>query len=359
MKMKKQILLFTLLLFGRYGQTQVSTVLDSLDNPIAITFVGDNLFILLHGEPFEGKLISYNIKDPTKTIKIHLDSLTYPRAIIEKDSIIYIGLPSAIISYDLRSKKPEFKEVYTKFFFFPRSFVFVGTDLYYAENNALSKINIKLPVIYSTTLVPFSKRPLSLSKVGTDIFIALGTSIYKYDIESKTSKEIINDLQYVPYTILTIDNILYMDYGNLSFIKEEIIAFNLNDPESGYKVFCDDLISAISLQEHKGSIYLASQKPVFNGKPEGKILRIDKTLIKQPKINDITIYPNPTFNSINITGLFLKDMSFKLFDSNGKLIYSDTNITSIDMSQFPKGVYYLSFENVIKNVSGTKKIVKI
>jgi hypothetical protein len=358
MKMKKQILLFTLLLFGRYGQTQVSTVLDSLDNPIAITFVGDNLFILLHGKPFEGKLISYNINDPTKTIKIHLDSLTYPRAIIEKDSIIYIGLPSAIISYDLRSKKPEFKEVYTKSFFFPRSFGFVGSELYFAEETGLSMIDLSASPIKIIQIYSFNQ-PLSLAIEGHLIYVAVRKSIFKYDLQSKKMIELIKDLEFRPYTVINIDNILYMDYGDLGFIREEIIAFNLSKPKLGYEVFCDEVIGTICLKEHKGSIYIASQVPVFNGKPEGKILRIDKTLINQPKINGLTIYPNPTPDNVCLTGLNIEDMNFKLFDSNGKLIYSDTNITSIDMSQFPKGVYYLSFENVIKNVSGTKKIVRI
>ena len=356
--MKKQILLFTLLLFGRYGQTQVSTVLDSLDNPIAITFVGDNLFILLHGKPFEGKLISYNINDPTKTIKIHLDSLTYPRAIIEKDSIIYIGLPSAIISYDLRSKKPEFKEVYTKSFFFPRSFGFVGSELYFAEETGLSMIDLSASPIKIIQIYSFNQ-PLSLAIEGHLIYVAVRKSIFKYDLQSKKMIELIKDLEFRPYTVINIDNILYMDYGDLGFIREEIIAFNLSKPKLGYEVFCDEVIGTICLKEHKGSIYIASQVFFSNGKPAGKILRIDKTLINQPKINGLTIYPNPTPDNVCLTGLNIEDMNFKLFDSNGKLIYSDTNITSIDMSQFPKGVYYLSFENVIKNVSGTKKIVKI
>ena len=356
--MKKQILLFTLILFGRYGQTQVSTVLDSLDNPIAITFVGDNLFILLHGKPFEGKLISYNINDPTKTIKIHLDSLTYPRAIIEKDSIIYIGLPSAIISYDLRSKKPEFKEVYTKSFFFPRSFGFVGSELYFAEETGLSMIDLSASPIKILQIYSFNQ-PLSLAIEGCLIYVAVRKSIFKYDLQSKKMVELIKDLEFRPYTVINIDNILYMDYGNLGFIREEIIAFNLSKPESGYEVFCDDVIGTACLKEHKGSIYIASQVFFSNGKPAGKILRIDKTLINQPKINDLTIYPNPTPDHVCLTGLNIEDMNFKLFDSNGKLIFSDTNITSIDMSQFPKGVYYLSFENVIHNVSGIKKIVKI
>jgi len=90
----------------------------------------------------------------------------------------------------------------------------------------------------------------------------------------------------------------------------------------GYEVFFDDLISAISLQAYKGFIYLASQKPVFESRPEGKIIRIDKELFKQPKENDSTIFPNPTSSHINIKTLYINDMAYKLYDNNGKLICS-------------------------------------
>ncbi len=357
--MKTQLLLFTFLFSIRFCQAQVTTILDSLDNPIALTFVGDNLFILLHGEPENGKLISFNINDPSKTIKIHLDGLTYPRAIIEKDSIIYIGLPSSIISYDLRSDDSEYKVVYLKEYFFPRSFLFVGNELFYAENNALSKIDISATNITSTNLFYFFQKPLSLFMEGTDIFIASGTSIFKYNLQSNTKKEIIKNLKYTPYSIIVIDNFLYIDYRNLNFHNEEIITFNLNNLELGYEVFCDDLISAISLQEYKGFIYLASQKPVFDSRPEGKIIRIDKELLKQPQENDLTIFPNPTSSHIDIKTLYINDMTYKLYDSNGKLIFSRKNISSIDLSEFPRGMYYLGFENVNRNIFGTKKILKI
>jgi len=35
------------------------------------------------------------------------------------------------------------------------------------------------------------------------------------------------------------------------------------------------------------------------------------------------------------------------------------NATFIDLSEYPDGMYYLSFENVSRNIFGTKKIVKI
>ena len=52
-------------------------------------------------------------------------------------------------------------------------------------------------------------------------------------------------------------------------------------------------------------------------------------------------------------------MAYKLYDNNGKIIFSRKNATSIDLGEYPDGMYYLSFENVSRNIFGTKKIVKI
>ena len=82
-------IIFLSLLISNLGFSQVNTIIDSLDNPIAMAFVDDEVFVVLHGSlPEEGKIVSFNVTDPQTTYQVHFDSLTYPRAIIEKDSII-------------------------------------------------------------------------------------------------------------------------------------------------------------------------------------------------------------------------------------------------------------------------------
>ncbi|MEI8204042.1 MAG: aryl-sulfate sulfotransferase [Bacteroidota bacterium] len=66
----------------------------------------------------------------------------------------------------------------------------------------------------------------------------------------------------------------------------------------------------------------------------------------------IVVYPNPTNGKLNLSGLFKGDNDLQLICSNaeGKIIMNFTNISTIDFSAFPDGVYYLTVK------SGNSKI---
>ncbi|WP_353780071.1 M28 family peptidase [Winogradskyella sp. 3972H.M.0a.05] len=75
--------------------------------------------------------------------------------------------------------------------------------------------------------------------------------------------------------------------------------------------------------------------------------------------NEITIFPNPVSDSININTPLTDDLKFKLIDVSGKVILtteSDRQNTSIDVSKLASGVYFLSISTSEK--SGLFKIVK-
>ena len=58
--------------------------------------------------------------------------------------------------------------------------------------------------------------------------------------------------------------------------------------------------------------------------------------ISQPKFS---IYPNPSPGIFHIEGTS-KILQIKVFDNLGKLIYTSTSTTDIDLGQFDKGIYY-------------------
>jgi hypothetical protein len=77
--------------------------------------------------------------------------------------------------------------------------------------------------------------------------------------------------------------------------------------------------------------------------------------------NDLKIYPNPTnsFFTVDIKELSLP-FSFKLVDITGKEIYFEsinTNLTQIDVSNYPKGIYIYQITNN-ENVYSCKLIVE-
>lgn len=75
--------------------------------------------------------------------------------------------------------------------------------------------------------------------------------------------------------------------------------------------------------------------------------------------NDLTIYPNPTNEYLNISGNLLQNKSFKIYDIFGNLIYSDDLKQEIDMSSFASGIYFLKLINKYNRIEQIEKIIKM
>lgn len=60
----------------------------------------------------------------------------------------------------------------------------------------------------------------------------------------------------------------------------------------------------------------------------------------------LKIYPNPTFDIINIETEKKKNYEIKLFDVNGKLLLTAENTDKLKVSTLPAGVYFLQFADI-------------
>lgn len=76
--------------------------------------------------------------------------------------------------------------------------------------------------------------------------------------------------------------------------------------------------------------------------------------------NEVKVYPNPVKSNLNIeVNVENQDIVIKLYDLSGKLILTSNStkvLTTIDVSEFPQGIYFLNVSSSEK--SGTFKIVK-
>jgi hypothetical protein len=84
------------------------------------------------------------------------------------------------------------------------------------------------------------------------------------------------------------------------------------------------------------------------------------TSINEINLEDISVYPNPTNNLLNIKGSQLKDIeTLVLYNPVGSVVYSkkgmSKNEIQIDISSFPIGIYILE----LKSKNGIKKSIKI
>lgn len=73
--------------------------------------------------------------------------------------------------------------------------------------------------------------------------------------------------------------------------------------------------------------------------------------------SNITIYPNPATEFINITGLE-NIKSVRIISSEGKLVSSSLNTKNINISKIPSGIYFVEIEtnlSIIKRIKFIKR----
>ena len=73
--------------------------------------------------------------------------------------------------------------------------------------------------------------------------------------------------------------------------------------------------------------------------------------------NSIGIFPNPTTSVINIS-TSLTNFELKVFDINGQLVLNDRNRHTIDVSNFPTGLYVIRLQNLNSMTTITKKFIR-
>jgi hypothetical protein len=74
------------------------------------------------------------------------------------------------------------------------------------------------------------------------------------------------------------------------------------------------------------------------------------TGVNEAEMSDIVIYPNPAKNTLTVTGIPEKTM-ISVYNSQGFLVISDTpDINVLDISNLPKGLYIIKFQNQSLNL---------
>ena len=87
--------------------------------------------------------------------------------------------------------------------------------------------------------------------------------------------------------------------------------------------------------------------------------------ITEENLNNTTVYPNPFNNTITIKLNNNQVINYELFDINGKLIVTKTNVSPVNnkvlidnLSYLSKGAYFLFVSDVTTNTKSIKKILK-
>ena len=102
----------------------------------------------------------------------------------------------------------------------------------------------------------------------------------------------------------------------------------------------------------EGSVML---RPVFSLIP---LVSINEVILDDI---DVSLYPNPNAGIFNIKTSDSSTSTYNIFSSNGAVLLSgkmNSNVSQLDMSGYPNGIYYIKISNT-NSVSVTKKIVII
>jgi hypothetical protein len=110
-----------------------------------------------------------------------------------------------------------------------------------------------------------------------------------------------------------------------------------------------------------GEIILRNNNPsiLTDGFHQGELL-VTSTINLYPLL-EINIYPNPTISSIHIKHDYTRQLNFQLVDISGRPLRKgslNTNMSSIDVSDFQSGNYFLLLFDTHTLLS-TSKIIKI
>lgn len=110
--------------------------------------------------------------------------------------------------------------------------------------------------------------------------------------------------------------------------------------------------SAWSSTNRNGTFYF-SDLQFFS--QSSQVLSVENIVLNQ----GVSVYPNPVNNILNInkTDSTIEIKNVSLFNSLGKLIYSNNATQSIDVTNYTKGVYFLRLESKDGGVF-TQKIIK-
>ncbi len=133
-----------------------------------------------------------------------------------------------------------------------------------------------------------------------------------------------------------------------------------NSSNNSWMPFSNNLpnveISELEINNVDGKIYAGTY-----GRGLWRTNIFDSTLsVSEFELNDISLFPNPAKTEINLLWNESEDVSIRIYNSLGKLMYYSkkqniSNVFKIDISQYASGLYFVKINNTKGEV--TKKMV--
>ena len=363
MKKKALFTILTSLLILVNGISQVELVKDFLKHPTAIDFHNEKAYVTIQGlTPNEGKLVSFDLDNPSQTCITHFENLSqYPRCIATHENIAYIGFNNYIGKIDLNQQNFEI-DIFTTSILSPKCLTVKNDILYIAENYKISYINLLDQNPELRVLVDdLNYKPLSIALKDQDLYFTGANNIFKISVDdvSNNVEEVLLDLETTVYSIAIIGNELYFDQTYL-IPQKRISKIDLENSESNIENIVSNIGSALHMNYFDSTLYFVSPTESNNGQI-GKIFKLTEPIINSNNIEEFEIiktYPNPANSFISIDYPHVNNFEISIYNYNGQLVMKLSGNNRIDIQHLNPGIFLMEFKDngIIKSRS---KFIKI
>lgn len=253
------------------------------------------------------------------------------------------------------------------------SYTQTGTDTlkyeFYLTDNT-ENVDTTFSVTNTVTQVnkfSLSEDTLNLGELNSNMYFSMNDTIYKHP--EFGAKDILvsayvtriflykKDIEYSPnfYALSDVVSVIVGDptIVEISSIESLIPRLIIDSLEHGVKY--KNLIFEISGNGNKFVNVAIDYTVAEEEEEEGPSVSIDTEVIE---VSNTRVYPNPVMNSLNIEFETINtDTEVEIYSTNGQLMYKDVeyrnfgiNKVSVDMSNYPTGMYIVRLGNEVKKV---------
>jgi hypothetical protein len=343
-------LFFFTLCYSNHSFAQLAEVVTELNSPVRLLLNGNDLYI---AELFGGKILKIDITAENPTVIDVVTGLSRPYGLAFNGNDLYIAEAGSGLSDGKISKinittadiPTTSTTVVVTGLATPDGLALNGNDLYISEyrGDKISKIDITAATPTTTTeVVTGLDGPSGIFLNGNILYIAeaSGNKISKINISATTpttATDVVTELNR-PDDLLLIGNDLYISEATADKISK--IDITADNPTT------TDVVTGLSdpagLALNGNDLYIAE----LSADKISKFTLPTLSVANVPELNALKVYPNPTSEFIQISGIKNRE-NYSIYSVMGsEIIKGSISVDEkINVKNYSKGVYFLKFDN--------------
>ncbi|WP_218597741.1 T9SS type A sorting domain-containing protein [Polaribacter sp. NJDZ03] len=331
--------------------------------------LGARSILAIENYLFIAKYDKISIVDLTSSIPSITNEITgfdHPVSLAVKGNYLYFGvlLENRVLKFDYTQTNPSLIEV-IKMDHTPSSIAFSGNELfiYSTGNNKLYKTditdvnsNVSEVDLYYKHLLYGGDQNIAIN--GNFLYLSADTKLYVINLTTPTLEpSIIIQSKYTTDIAFDENNNLFSsiyDYSKTK-MRENVDNISVLNTENlmtnNFQEVISDVYIPWSITISNNIMYIVHREEDFNsGLSQGKISKIDLSAaltINNFEVSEkINVFPNPSSNFLNISGLN-KSEDYIIYDIIGKKIINGTiaHNHKINILHLANGLYFLKINN--------------